>query len=450
MLIGKINTLVVLLTIMIIPLITPTYGLSTEIVVGEAFDITPDLRSPSGQYNPRLAFDGTDTYLVAWEEGADVWQNSKKSIRAARIRVFGGVVRVLDPAAILVSNSGNSQKRPRVAFGGGVFLVVWQELFDGTDYDIRGVRVTPDGQILDPEGISIAKGALNQVTPDVTYDGTNKKFFVVWADFRNKANYQIYGARIALNGSVIDKDGICLGGGGRSVPHNPIVVTNGKEFLVAWTNVINEVWYYKPWAGRYTMEGAFLAEVFTKNKILPGRHKIAGKTPPISGIVSNGNDFVIFSRFIYDKHCNTMPLAAFRLISDGTVLNQEHPLAVDMYERTFSGSVTFARGFYFVVWEGISTEKQQAFFNPNHDLFASRIDEKIETAVDYYNPIIIANTPSAELNPAVAKGNGHEVLIVYEEDNLLDYPLGKHLIKGRLVSAEYEVFSAAGADKADN
>lgn len=434
MLIGKIHTLVVLLTTMIIPLITPTYGLSTEIVVGEAFDITPDLRSPSGQYNPRVAFDGTDTYLVVWEEGADVWQNSKKSIYAARIRVSGGVVRVLDRAGILLSNSENSQQRPRVAFGGGVFLIVWQELSDNKDYDIRGVRVTPDGQILDSEGIFITKGALNQITPDVTYDGTNKKFFVVWADFRNKANYQIYGARIALNGSVIDKDGIYLGVRGRSVPHNPIVGTNGKEFLVAWTNVINEIWYYRPWAGRYTLKGAFLAEVFTKNKILPGKHKISGKTPPLSGIVSNGSDFFVLAHFIYDAHVNIRALSAFRVRPDGTVFNQEHPLAVDRYEKTFSASVVFAGGFYFVLWEGIGTEKPQAFFNPNHDLFASRIDEKVETAVDYYNPIIIANTPNAELNPAVAKGNNDEILIVYEEDNLLDYPLGKHLIKGRLVS----------------
>jgi len=434
MLMRKIYTLVVLLTSMALPLIAPCDGLSTEVVVGEAFDITPDLHSLSGQYNPRVAFDGTDTYLVAWEEGADVWQNTKKSIYAARIRVSGGVVRVLDPAGILVSNSGNSQKRPRVAFGGGVFLVVWQELSENTEYDIHGVRVTSNGQIMDPEGISISADPHNQVTPDVTYDATNKKFFVVWADFRNKSNYQIYGARIDINGSITDKTGICLGGEGNYVPHTPVVGTNGSQFLVAWTNVMNEMHYYRIRAGIYTLDGSLLGEAFSGQKILPGKQTIIGKTPPVSGVAWNRNDFLVLSSFIYDTHCNFRPLAAFRVCPDGAVLNQKHPLAVDRYEKTFSASVVFGGGCYFVVWEGISSNHRMAFLNPNHDLFASRLDNKAETALDYDNPIIIANTPAAELNPAIAKGNDSELLIVYEEDNLLDHPLGNHVIKGRVAS----------------
>lgn len=434
MLIGKIHTLVLLLTTVALSLIAPCYGLSTEVLVGEAFDITPDLPSLSGQYNPRVAFDGTDTYLVAWEEGADVWQNTKKSIYAARIRVSGGVVRVLDPAAILLSNSANTQKRPRVAFGGGVFLVVWQELSENTDYDIRGARVTPDGQILDPEGISISAGPHNQVTPDVTYDGTHKKFFVVWADFRDRANYQIYGARIDIDGSIIDRAGIYLGGGGNSVPHTPVVATNGSQFLVVWTNVMNKIHYYRIRAGIYTLDGSLLGKAFSDQKILPGKHKIPGKIPPVSGVASNRSDFLVLSSLIYDTHCKFRPLAAFRVCPDGAVLNQKHPLAADRYEKTFCASLTFCGEFYFVVWEGISSNNRKAFLNPNHDLFATRLDNKVETALDYYNPIIIANTPAAELNPAIAKGNDSEILIVYEEDNLLDHPLGNHVIKGRVAS----------------
>jgi len=71
---------------------------------------------------------------------------------------------------------------------------------------------------------------------------------------------------------------------------------------------------------------------------------------------------------------------------------------------------------------------------PIRDLFASRIDKNAENAIDYSNPIIIANTKNLEQNPHLAKGANREVLIVYEEDNLLDHPLGKHVIKGRLTS----------------
>ncbi len=73
MLIRKILTLKVLQTTIAFLLMNACYGLCAEVVVGNAFDITPDLPSLSGQYKPKVAFDGSDTFLVVWEERFACW-----------------------------------------------------------------------------------------------------------------------------------------------------------------------------------------------------------------------------------------------------------------------------------------------------------------------------------------------------------------------------------------
>ena len=413
-------------------------ALGSELMVSKAFEVTPGLSSSEGQYSPQVAFGGADTYLVVWEQGKDVWQDSKAKVFASRVRVSNGIASTLDPGGILLSRSGNSQKRPRVAFGGGVFLVVWQELSASTDYDIRGARVTLDGRILDPEGISITMKKLNQITPNITYDKTNNRFFVVWADFISGTNYQIYGARIGANGSVLDSNGIFLAKEDNLVPHTPVVETNGEQFLVAWTKRVIEGYYSGISAKRFALNGSLLGKAFSDNvKVRVGRHNAIGKIPPLSGIVSNGDSFVVLTHFIYGHGSDWRPLGAFHVRRNGTVRNQEVPLMIDSYEKTFGASAVFTGEFYLAVWEGIGgNNRNNVHTEPNHDIFACRIDSNIENALDYDAPILIADTPSSESNPSISKGNGPEMIVAYEEDNLLDHPLGRHIIKAKLISCK--------------
>jgi hypothetical protein len=412
--------------------------LGSEIAVSKAFEVTPVLSSSEGQYRPQVAFGGANTYLVVWEQGEDVWQNSKAKVFASRVRVSDGVASILDPGGIRLSRTGNSQTRPRVAFGGGVFLVVWQELSESTDYDIRGARVTLDGRILEPEGISITMKKLNQITPSITYDKTSNRFFVVWADFMSGTNYQVYGARIDANGSVLDSDGIFLAKENNLVPHTPVVETNGEQILVAWTKRAKEGYYSGISAKLFALNGSLLGKAFSDNvEARVGRLKTAGKLPPLSVIVSNGDSFVVLTHFIYGHMSDWRPLGAFHVHRNGTVRNQEVPLMIDSYEKTFGASAVFTGEFYLAVWEGMGgNNRNDVHTEPNHDIFACRIDSTVENALDYDTPILIAHTPSSERNPSISKGNGPEMMVAYEEDNLLDHPLGRHIIKAKLISCE--------------
>lgn len=409
--------------------------------VKSPFEITPELNSPQGQYHARVAFDGKDTYLVVWEQGADIWQNSSKQIYAARIRVIDGIPTVLDPGGIHLLDSNDSQQWPRLAFGSGVFLVVWQELTATRGYDIRGIRVNGDGKILDPTGMSISLESHNQMTPDVAYDPANGRFFLVWADFRSTHNYQIFGARVLADGTLMDGAGIPLTNdvdADSPVPYTPVVGTNGTKLLVAWSLRWRETSGNNLMAKMYDLDGKFVQDVFTvkafHGDIYVGPDKVSSFWYDRQfGIFSNGTDFTILphtvyrSRFLYDY-----PLPFYHVLNNGSVANSSYPLDIDTTTSAFSASALFTGSNYAIFWEGLASADLEES-ESNHNIYMVRVDRDVERNMDYDHPIVIADSSAAELNPTVAGGKNFETLVVYEEDNLLAHPESKHVLKARIV-----------------
>src|SRR5262245_50303178 len=78
------------------------------------------------------------------------------------------------PAAAL-----GHQVRPAIAYGGGVFLAVWEDITSSSATDIRGLRFTPE-KLVDGVPLVIASTGGQLKTPDVAFDGTT--FRVVYAD----------------------------------------------------------------------------------------------------------------------------------------------------------------------------------------------------------------------------------------------------------------------------
>ena len=98
---------------------------------------------------------------------------------------------------------GNGGSEPAIAFGDENYLV-WEDDRAATER-VYGARVTPSGVVLDPEGIPIATGSSLQITPSVAFDGVN--YMVAWDDRRN-AWPQTYVARVTPAGEVLEPDGI--------------------------------------------------------------------------------------------------------------------------------------------------------------------------------------------------------------------------------------------------
>ncbi len=210
------------------------------------------LQEAKDAYTPAAAF-GKDVFLVVWQSG----RMGKGSLVNGLIydgdlvacRVDKGG-KALDARPFVVCGARDLQERPKVAFGpstgsgqgNGVFLVVWQDIRNGKDWDIYAARVTPEGKVLDPEGIAVSAIPHNQADPRVAWDG--KAFQVVWEDFRSGTTYEIYGARVSSEGKVLDPDGICLAKN-RFPCFTPAIcpLGGGKVFLL---------WFYRGDGGRGT------------------------------------------------------------------------------------------------------------------------------------------------------------------------------------------------------
>jgi hypothetical protein len=197
-----------------------------------------------------LAFDGTN-HLVVSAYGYDYY--------GARVSSAGVV---LDPVPIPLP-SGDDPRRPSVGFDGTNYQVVWYDTV--TASGIFGIRVSPDGAVIDPDGVLLVEGipesgdmalafdgtnqlivtqgvggylvspelvvvggatvstsANRQTQPAVAFDGTN--YLVVWVDSRDG---DTYGARVNRDGRILDGTGFRIHRGFRAT-----VAFDGTNYLV--------------------------------------------------------------------------------------------------------------------------------------------------------------------------------------------------------------------------
>jgi hypothetical protein len=190
--------------------------------VGEEFLPLEDGPGKGVQGTPHVAF-GKAMYLVVWREG---WHGKGGSARIFAARVSAGG-KVLDPQGIEVAPCREGvQERPRVAFGGGVFLVVWQDFRNGKDYDVLAARVSPEGKVLDSSPITVAVAPRTQVLPEAASDG--ERFLVVWQGLQGEETpYRGFAASIDAQGRA----GATVETGAAPQPK---IAWNGKHYLVGY------------------------------------------------------------------------------------------------------------------------------------------------------------------------------------------------------------------------
>jgi hypothetical protein len=179
----------------------------------------PIATTSDGELDPAVASDGHNFFVV--------WELSHGGIHGARVSPSGTL---LDPNGLVIS-SGMSAWRSAIAYGAGSYLVVWQQIpQDLSGWDIAGARVGTNGSVLGPTGIVISSAPNTQGNPAIAFDGS--KFLVVWEDQRSDSRGDIYGARVAPAGTVLDASGIPVSTAA-GAQHEPAVAANGR-FLVVW------------------------------------------------------------------------------------------------------------------------------------------------------------------------------------------------------------------------
>lgn len=336
------------------------------------------------QRSPAVAFDGTN-YLIVYTE----YRHGTPRIYGIRVTQDG---RLLDPTGICISFKSESQYNPSVAFDGINYFVVWQDhrnpeepppYNNYVNADIYGARVSPGGQVLDPDGILIDTTPGPQRDPVLAFNGTN--YLVVWC-----YDNDIYGRRVSPTGHLLERD-ITPISTANYLQQAPSIASDGTDFLIVWEDFRNlGGWIDKfvdIYGARIDQSGILLDT--TGIEIMA--HDSCRQTSPSTSF-DGTNYFVVWQ----DKQTDTtmFDICGARVNTSGIVIDT---LGIEIstahYSQTYP-SITFNGTNYFITWQ----DRRNGVYN--FDIYGARVSPSgyvIDTS-----GIAVSTADSSQCYPAIA------------------------------------------------
>jgi probable HAF family extracellular repeat protein len=299
-----------------------------------------DRRTVLGRY--------VDTDAAGIGSGSDIY--------AARYDAGGALI---DTTPIIVSQTIRDQIYPRVAWNGQNWLVTWLTFRLSNQYlqDVVGVRVAPDGRVLDAAPIVIGASSASSGNPtylSVASDGVN--WTVVWGAGGYESN--INGARVAPDGTLID-----AGGSGKVLHADPNFTAPFWADLAYANNQLLLVWEIVSGEGH-----AVRAQRFSNSLDPVGSPFTISEGATTARVASNGTDFLVMwraERFTYNE------IFVSRVSAAGQVLDPNGIKlfgAIGDYVLPYQNSLCWDGASYVAAFHG------RPVSSSNESVFASRVN----------------------------------------------------------------------------
>ncbi len=176
-----------------------------------------------------LASDGTN-----WAAVVEGTSGGEAAVRGVRIAPDGTV---LDPGGVVVIPEA-SFIRFGLELGGvpGEYLLAWSEWRSASSDDILAYRLTPTLQRIETTAFVIAARSVYETNPKIATDGAS--FFVAWNLNDNYLLSDVFGSRVSFAGQVMDPNGKRFSNAGPGNGRNPCVAWDGVNWVAAWPNYI--------------------------------------------------------------------------------------------------------------------------------------------------------------------------------------------------------------------
>ena len=341
--------------------------------------------APDEQVLVAAGSDGQNFFLV-WED----YRGGSADIYGARVTTQGVL---LDTSGIALWQAEENQCSPAIGFGGGCFLVAWENLRMGDYKDsIVGVRVSPDGTVLDSTGILISRAVQDQYSPAAAFDGTN--FLVVWEDGRSVNGHDIYGARVTPEGAVLDPAGFVISQADRD-QSSPAVAFDGSNFLVVWHDYRN--FFVDIYGARVTSGGAVL-----DTQGIAISQAECDKYYPAVGF-DGANYLVVWDDI---RGGSSSDIYGARVTPEGVVLDSSGIAVARGAQYETAPAVEFGGSSYLVVWQDDRAGYEQ------DDIYGARITPA--GAVLDSAGIAISAAAHGQVAPAVSS-DGANFLVVWQD-----------------------------------
>ncbi len=331
--------------------------------------------------SPSISFDG-NYYLIVFE--GSVFDD----INIYGIRITPSM-QIIDQTPITISEAYNWQFSPSSVYKNGYHFIVWSDQRNNLT-NIYGARVTPSGELIDPEGILISSSS--SWFPSVSSDLIN--YFVVWQDWREGNDPLIYGARVSNSGIVIDSNGIKFSNSNLRQMYAKIEYASDK-YIAIWEDYRNS--YLDIYGTRATPEG----NILEPDGLIISSAANFHFNPKCS---YDGNNYIIIWEDWRKENGNFSEIYGIRLDPYGNIL---HPLSFPISEtgnwsKVFP-SIATSEINHLVVWSDAR--------NGSWDIYGVRIDFS-GNRLDSFD-IPISKNWSIEYYPSVAYGGNY--FVVWED-----------------------------------
>ena len=316
-----------------------------------------------GAWDPDVEF-GNGRFLVAWEERLgpedlplDMERIIPCCIHGRTYNSDGGDPNPSGDADIDISPSDDYSyhaENPSIAYGGGVFFVVWEEnpadqIINRYEADIKAALVTPEGQVT--KRFTICNAPNLQCDPHVTYDSSSQRFFTVWEDARDSSsNYDVYGRIYDENGNPLGSD-FQVAAGANCQDEPWICSDNQGYFMVVYEDG------YNPETGPFSL----FSQKFDSNG-----NKVGSTRPIASGTDRNDNIFPSISfctqneRYFVSWNDADLSMGYWRGNIWGKILDKYGNVVFDNfivqpgYQYVRSDVVPYLETLFFISYDGSS------------------------------------------------------------------------------------------------
>lgn len=290
-------------------------------------NLSPDAIPPA----PSAASNGSVT-LVVWLDATNL-QTNGTDVVGARVAADGTI---LDPTPIVIARdtNGRNQGQPVVAAAGSTFLVAFTDYPAGpVDLMARRIRAS-DGAVLDTAAITLARGVSNDYEPALASDGAS--WLAAWTDQRG-ADTGITGARIGLDGSLLDPDGFTISAAAGDQAQ-PALGSDGRGYLVAFTD--------------YSSGPRVVASRIFEGRVVDGSTTVVATRGTAPSIASNGASYLVAWS---DRRAPQADIWAARLDSNGAPAGEPFAVCTMTGDQTHPRAAS-AAGEYVVLWfDGVTS-----------------------------------------------------------------------------------------------
>ncbi len=214
-----------------------------------------------GAWDPDVSFDGSDEFMVAWEEGQAYWPlhnwGFKQEIRTSIYVVDDDAHPpiVFDKRIFSDNEPENGgwtyyrNENPSIARGNGKWLVAWEHWAPTNSINDPQGAETKDikARLISRSGNDITRGSVInvcnvvncQADPMVTFDTENDRFMVVWEDARDSTNdYDIYAQLYDNNGVAIGNNKELCGDANSQCEPWAAFDSINEQYFIVWEDGI--------------------------------------------------------------------------------------------------------------------------------------------------------------------------------------------------------------------